>query len=165
MGISPLNMPRRLPPYRWPSLILMLQWSPAKRSAPKLLPFPVCALFALLPVYCGVSVAGEVSFEQRIQPIFDDHCVICHMTGSENAGLNLERGMALSQLVGIPSTESKLPRVSPGGAANSYLLAKLRGTFLQLGGNGARMPLGGPQLDEADINLIEQWISAGASAQ
>ena len=51
-----------------------------------------------------------------------------------------------------------LQRVNPGSRDNSYLIRKLEGSATV----GARMPLGGPFLDDATIAVIRQWIAAGA---
>ncbi len=50
-------------------------------------------------------------------------------------------------------------RVKPGDPANSYLIQKLEGSA---GISGARMPFGGPYLDQATIDQIKSWIAAGA---
>jgi hypothetical protein len=47
--------------------------------------------------------------------------------------------------------------VSPGDAANRYLIAKLRGSPDIC---GARMPRNQPALPEAEIQTIEDWINA-----
>jgi hypothetical protein len=53
--------------------------------------------------------------------------------------------------------------VASGSSADSYLVAKLRGTHVEFGGSGGPMPAGGnPPLDEATISMIEAWIDAGA---
>ncbi len=63
------------------------------------------------------------------------------MAGAENAGLALEAGRSLTALVGVQSTESKLLRISPGEPDKSYLIQKLKGTQLNVGGQGKQMPL------------------------
>jgi hypothetical protein len=64
-------------------------------------------------------------------------------------------------LVGVASSEvPSLQRVQPGNAENSYLVHKIEGRAAV----GARMPLGGPPLSQANIDLIKQWIVAGAPA-
>jgi hypothetical protein len=50
-------------------------------------------------------------------------------------------------------------RVKPGEPANSYVIHKLEGAA---GISGARMPFGGPFLDEATIDQVESWIASGA---
>ncbi len=49
-------------------------------------------------------------------------------------------------------------RVVEGNAAASLLVMKLAGTA----DCGDRMPLGGPYLDQAAIELVSAWIAAGA---
>jgi len=106
--------------------------------------------------------ASGVSFSKDIQPIFNNYCVVCHQ-GAGQAGLTLEPGVAYSKLVGVPSTESATElRVKAGSPDQSYLLAKLQGTQVQAGGSGAQMPYGGAPLSQAQISLIQQWITQGA---
>jgi hypothetical protein len=52
--------------------------------------------------------------------------------------------------------------VTPGAPEKSYLLSKLLGTQSQVGGSGSQMPYGASPLQQAQINLIQQWISQGA---
>ena len=110
---------------------------------------------------------------QGIQPslasiqsnIFTPTCSVagCH---SGPTGPILPSGMDLtsaaasfSSLINIASfEESTILRVAVGNADNSYLIHKLEGTAAQ----GARMPLGGPFLDQATIDVIRLWIDSGA---
>jgi hypothetical protein len=52
-----------------------------------------------------------------------------------------------------------LKRVAPNDPTNSYIIHKLTGTDI---GTTARMPFGGPFLDQATIDQVSGWISAGA---
>jgi hypothetical protein len=62
-------------------------------------------------------------------------------------------------LVDVPSVlEPDLLRVAPGDPDNSYLVHKVEGSAAI----GGQMPLGGPPLSAEEINLIRQWIAAGA---
>jgi mono/diheme cytochrome c family protein len=104
-----------------------------------------------------------VSLSKDIQPIFDANCVICHQGGAyAPAGLSLQSGAAYSNLVNVKSTESPLMRVAPGSPGQSYLINKLLGTQGQVGGSGAQMPFGAAPLPQAQITLIQQWITQGA---
>jgi len=115
-----------------------------------------------------------VEFEvQGIQPslasiqgnIFGPTCSVagCH---SGPSGPNLPTGMDLSSenasfssLINIASFEEPtIFRVAVGDADNSYLIDKLEGTSVQ----GSRMPLGGPFLDQATIDVVRLWIDSGA---
>lgn len=87
----------------------------------------------------------------------------CH---SGPAGPALPAGMDLtsadasfSSLVGVASNQEPLSmRVAAGDADASYLIRKLEGT-----GAGSQMPLGGPFLDQATIDVIRAWIDNGAA--
>ena len=132
--------------------------------------------------YAGSFPSGDgieggdfvVEFEvQGIQPslasiqnnIFTPTCSVpgCH---SGPPGPILPSGMELSSaaasvssLINIASLEEPtIFRVALGNADNSYLIQKLEGTAAQ----GARMPLGGPFLDQATIDVIRLWIDSGA---
>ncbi|MCH8116941.1 MAG: hypothetical protein IIA78_02350 [Proteobacteria bacterium] len=115
-----------------------------------------------------------VEFEvQGIQPslasiqnnIFTPTCSVagCH---SGPPGPNLPAGMDLSSanasfssLVNILSIEvPTILRIAVHDADNSYLIHKLEGTSA----DNSRMPLGGPFLDQATIDVIRRWIDTGA---
>lgn len=112
-----------------------------------------------------VAAEASVSFSNDVQPIFDMHCVFCHQSAAAQGGLVLQQGMAYEQLVDVKSSQSELLRVAPGDREASYLLHKLRGTHLSVGGEGSAMPLGGPSLSEEQIELIGTWIEEGAVAE
>jgi hypothetical protein len=66
-------------------------------------------------------------------------------------------------MVNVPSTESNLVLVEPGAPDKSYLINKLNGTQTAAGGSGEQIPFGQSPLPRAQIDLISQWILAGAS--
>jgi hypothetical protein len=132
--------------------------------------------------YSGALPSGDgveggnfiVDFElQGLQPsltsiqnnIFTPTCSVagCH---SGPPGPNLPTGMDLSSavasfssLINISSIEEPtIFRVAVGDADASYLIHKLEGTATQ----GGRMPLGGPFLDQATIDVVRLWIDRGA---
>jgi hypothetical protein len=73
---------------------------------------------------------------------------------------NLTAGNTWAALVNVASVEAPtLKRVLPGDPANSYIIQKLEGAA---GIGGARMPLGGPYLDQATIDKVKVWIADGA---
>jgi hypothetical protein len=70
--------------------------------------------------------------------------------------------MAYDNLVGVPSAGvPDLTRVVAGDSESSYLINKLEGTHLDIGGVGAQMPLGG-MLSQEQIDEIRAWIDEGA---
>jgi mono/diheme cytochrome c family protein len=102
-----------------------------------------------------------LTFAQIQSQIFTPVCAKagCHAAGSSPSGLVLAAGQSYGNLVGRPSAESPLARVSPGNPDASYLILKLRGDPSI---TGERMPLGGPYLAAAQIDGVAAWIRAGA---
>lgn len=118
---------------------------------------------ATLLASAGSAAAEPVSFSNDVQPILNSQCVYCHVTGAENGGLNLGRRHAHAALMS-ESTEAPMPRVTPGDPDQSYLIHKLRGTHLEVGGNGSAMPVYDPPkpFPAAQLDLIERWVGEGA---
>ena len=98
----------------------------------------------------------------RVQnEIFTPTCAVvgCHGAIGTQQGLLLAQGSAYQSIVDVPSTEMPaLRRIRPGDPANSYLFRKVTGAGI----TGDRMPLGGPPLSDANIDLIRSWIERGA---
>lgn len=82
------------------------------------------------------------------------------MGRAPEGGLRLDASVAYAQLVNVPSSgKAGAVRVVPGNPDGSYLIQKLEGrTDIA----GSRMPLGGPFLPQADIDVIRAWIAQGA---
>ena len=91
---------------------------------------------------------GTVSYQQDLQPLFDDTCTICH--GSAG-GLDLSSRDAL--LFGGNSGAVVLP-TDPD---NSILVLRVEGSTL-----GDQMPLNMAELTTFEIALIRTWILEGA---
>jgi uncharacterized protein (TIGR03118 family) len=95
--------------------------------------------------------------------IFGPRCSVCHngigtaLPGSMNL---TSAASTFAALVNVDSGEQPaLKRVKPNDSANSWVIHKLEGTDL----NGtARMPFGGPFLDQPTIDQVKGWIDAGA---
>jgi mono/diheme cytochrome c family protein len=103
-----------------------------------------------------------VSLTNRVQQIFNAHCVECHDSGDPIEGQNLEPDSAYFNLVNVRSSEApRLPRIDPGNPDGSYLIHKVSGTQDQVGGKGDRMPLGG-QLTDDEIRTLREWVAQGA---
>jgi uncharacterized protein (TIGR03118 family) len=106
--------------------------------------------------------AGTVTLAQLQATIFTPICSTCHTgVGTTLPGVqNLTAGNTWAALVNVASVEAPtLKRVLPGDPANSYIIQKLEGAA---GIGGARMPLGGPYLDQATIDKVKVWIADGA---
>ncbi|MGB8509414.1 MAG: hypothetical protein WCD76_13575 [Pyrinomonadaceae bacterium] len=115
---------------------------------------------------CGEFTPGgstPASPYDPIQAIFDANCTACHSGGSPSAGLSLAGGVSYGQIFNVNSNEAAgIKRVQPNDFNNSYLWRKVDGTQAAVGGSGSRMPLGQPQLSQADRDTIKNWILAGA---
>lgn len=91
--------------------------------------------------------------------IFIPICV-CHVGAAAPLGLVLDTAATIDMLVNIPSAEvPDLFRVEPGNPDDSYLVRKLQGGPDIV---GSQMPLGGPPLDQDMIDMVREWILAGA---
>lgn len=64
--------------------------------------------------------------------------------------------------VDVMATQVDMPFISAGDPDNSYLLHKMKGTAGDVGGVSSVMPPTGA-LSESDIQIVEDWIAAGAS--
>ncbi|MGH7788670.1 MAG: hypothetical protein ACRERC_17505 [Candidatus Binatia bacterium] len=104
----------------------------------------------------------------RIQTeIFDVSCngAFCHDTATASGDLVLESAVSYGQLFEVEpenalARQEGLLRVEPNNLDASYLLTKLIGPTNPL--LGARMPFGQPKLPEEQIQLVRDWIEAGA---
>jgi len=115
--------------------------------------------------FVAVFTVGTV--QATLQSIQDNVltpiCSGCH----SGVGTSLPGTMNLSSvtasraaLVSVASVEKPgVQRVAPSDSAGSYIVQKLQG---DPGIAGSRMPFGGPFLDQPTINVIRQWIDAGA---
>jgi hypothetical protein len=89
-------------------------------------------------------------------------CSGCHTGGGTSlpSSMDLHPAAIYASIVGVASVEQpSLKRVAPGDSANSYVVQKLEGAPTI---TGARMPFGGPYLDQATIDQVKAWIDAGA---
>ncbi|HUI27427.1 MAG TPA: Ig-like domain-containing protein, partial [Candidatus Kryptonia bacterium] len=98
--------------------------------------------------------------------IFSVSCVdlACHSSLAQAGGLVLEPGKSHDQLVGVTAfnfaaQQAGLLRVKPGDPTNSFLMVKLTGPSPA---QGSPMPFGKAPLTAAQLQLIRDWITAGA---
>ena len=107
------------------------------------------------------SSAFGPNFSEIQDSVFTVTCATsgCHAGASAPQGLRLDAASSFGLLVNVASMEvPSLLRVAPGDPDDSYLIQKLEGTAAV----GERMPLGGPPLEQAAIDVIRQWITDGA---
>jgi hypothetical protein len=124
------------------------------------------------PAGCGPRALFDGTFDRIQRQIFDQTCAVsgCHDSQSQQATLLLEQGASLGNLIGVTPTNPdaaaagwervKLLGPDSGDPTTSFLFRKVDGNLPP--GFGSRMPLVGPPLDDALIEVIRLWIEAGA---
>ena len=131
-------------------------------SAMLVLSFTMSSVGPAFAAECNVAQAkSEVSFSKSIEPLLDVTCAVakCHVPINPVEELILQKDLAYHFLVNVRSLEATSLRiVDPGNPEGSYLLHKLRGTHMEVGGMGERMPFDLPPLTEAQIGMIATWI-------
>lgn len=96
------------------------------------------------------GLAGLLTYEKDIRPIFEQHCFKCH--DAENAF----GGFVLDSYSSLMSTGEHAPVIKPGDPDNSRLW-KLVSHAEQ-----PNMPKKAPKLDDATLAKIRTWIQTGA---
>lgn len=117
------------------------------------LPLRIALLAALPALWALPGARAEVDFTRDIRPILSERCFRCH--GPDEAaragGLRLDAYAAA-----VEEREGKRA-VAPGAPAASELIARIKSDD-----PSRRMPLGGDRLGARQIELLEEWIAAGA---
>src|SRR5262245_20381577 len=102
---------------------------------------------------------GNSDFQEIQDTVFTPICTQCHVGANAPQGLRLDAANSYAMLVNTASNEvPTLLRVDPGNPDQSYIVQKISGTAAV----GGRMPLGQAPLPQDRIDLIRQWIAAGA---
>lgn len=107
------------------------------------------------------------AFGQIQQTIFNTTCTdaFCHDAQGQMGGLVLVEGQSYANLVGVvpqnaAAAAAGLLRVTPNDPDRSFLVTKVAGQPPLV--YGSQMPLGKTPLTAAQVQLIRDWISAGA---
>ena len=105
----------------------------------------ITLLIFVMPV--GADEAW-VDFAKDVAPIFQQHCVRCHLPG-------LKKGdVSLATFEDLKANEY----VVAGDAEGSYLLELVVG----IEGDSPMMPKDGAPLSESEVDVIRRWINSGA---
>src|SRR5215467_14003646 len=109
--------------------------------------FSILALFAALPI---VAHAADASYFRDVRPILQRSCQGCHQPNLKSSDLDLTtfEGLTAGGKHGAP--------VKPGAPADSLLLKYLTGDMKP------RMPMGQPAIPAEQVELVRNWITAGA---
>jgi hypothetical protein len=90
---------------------------------------------------------ANVSFNNNVLPIFEQHCTECHGGDEPKEGLRLT-GHAEAMAGSMNGSV-----IEPGDVENSYLIEQIV---------TGRMPQDRPRLSPAEIEIITAWVEAGA---
>jgi mono/diheme cytochrome c family protein len=113
----------------------MLHWSRA-----------LVGLIAASPL----MAAGEPSYYREIVPVLQKNCIGCHQPAMKSSGLDL------TTFEGMRAGGKRGPAFSAGSPDESLIVRYMSGEMKP------PMPLGAPPLAKADIELVREWIRAGA---
>lgn len=106
----------------------------------------------------GNDVSHTIPYGNIQQDIFNQYCTGCH---GSSGGLDLGEGVSYDNLIEVPANgNDEFLRVEPFNPVDSYLYMKVVGDPRA----GNRMPIGG-ELTEDEINMVYDWINAGAAPE
>jgi hypothetical protein len=126
-------------------------------------PFPSLCLLGLLGMASGCNERPpEPTLSYLQDEVFSATCAFssCHGAVAPQKGLSLMPGRTYAAVVNQDSTTSPgIKRVAPGDPDGSLLLQAVLGIAPN---NVRRMPLNAPALDATRIQMLREWIAAGA---
>ena len=111
-------------------------------------------LLLLIGVCCLMTSQSraEISFGSDVAPILRNYCAACHNDEDLEAEFSVETFRAMKQ-----GGESEKTMIVPGRPDESYLIQVLTGDA-----KPKMPPKREPQLEEAQIALLSQWVKEGA---
>src|SRR5215510_11135743 len=108
----------------------------------------LCAISAaFVSQHRGVAASDSGFFNEKVAPIFERNCVMCHGARVQRSGLDLRAEES------VLKGGARGPAVVAGNAEKS-LLYRLTTRKEEPG-----MPMGGDKLGDADVEVIAQWIN------
>ena len=95
----------------------------------------------------GAAPSSNVSYARDVRPILEDRCGNCHM------GEFVSEGLDMNTYESLMAGSQNGPIIVPGDAGDSLLVEKI---------SEGKMPKRGPKLTPAQVQIITDWIDAGA---
>ncbi len=93
------------------------------------------------------KASSEVSFANDVMPILENRCNKCH--GIEQ----VKKGLDMTTYEGLMLGSNNGAVIEPGNAAESFLVEQI---------NKGKMPKRASKLSPEEIQLITDWVNAGA---
>src|SRR5689334_9672416 len=107
----------------------------------------LCCLFVFSPLLA----AADPSYYRDVQPVLQKNCVGCHQPAMKSSGLDL------TTYEGFHAGGKRGPAFMAGAPEKSVVTQFLSGE------SKPQMPLGLPALAKGDIDVVRDWIKAGAT--
>ncbi len=111
-------------------------------------------LFGTLLLGPAVSIAA-VDYLRDIKPILTQQCVRCHGADDPKSGFRADTAEALRE-----GGDSGIAPLKARAGEDSIFMQVVRGVHEDI----PRMPYKKPELDEAQLALLQAWVAAGAPA-
>jgi mono/diheme cytochrome c family protein len=109
---------------------------------------------ALILALAANAAAQRVSYSKQVAPVFAMNCHLCHGANPESTA----GGLSTRTWADLMKGGNLGPAIIAGDPEESALYQFVNGAR----GEAHRMPLGGPPLGVAEIELIRRWIAEGA---
>jgi len=124
------------------------QTLPGSAASTQLTPIPTSANTTTNTASSAAQASGVgVSFAKDVMPIFQNNCINCH------GGEQMKAGLDLSTYAGLEAGSFNGPVIVVGNSTGSFLVQQVV--------NG-KMPKRGSKLTAEQIQVISNWIDAGA---
>jgi hypothetical protein len=128
------------------SLTATLELNGTEETPTEVLPTPEPSLAPTVDL-------ANVSFQDNVLPIFEQHCVKCHGGERPEGGRRIEEGLILQTYADVLAGSFNGSVIEPGDVDGSYLIDQIV---------SGRMPKEGSRLTPAEIEIITAWVEAGA---
>lgn len=120
---------------------------------------PIRLICFLVPLFCvssNIGAAPPADFQRDVQPIFAEHCSLCHGVDADDRKSGLRLDLRDSALKG---GESGTPAIVPGQLEKSELIRRITSTDPEL---VMPPPDHKKPLSAGQISTLQQWVKEGA---